>query len=1387
MPAASACRRPGVIDWQEALAAIGPAGAFNWIFVMNRIYRSIWSEALGAYVAAAETTRSKGARGSARCTLVAAAGATLLAMVVPMQARADTAIGPSKIDNAGGAVCTTPDRPSTASSTWTCQVPNSSGGFATITGVPGAASGYPDVAALSALLSTNLGANAILIGSKTTSATGNSSIAIGNDAAATGLRAVAIGQFANAVSPDAVAIGPQAFASGSGTTTATAIGAGARATGQGAIAISASSLTGDGTAAIYPTLASGPNSTAVGIAAATAGNAASAFGVGANAQGDSSTALGDSSRASGAQSVAAGNGAQAIGTSSISVGSKASASSIESSAIGSGAVASGIYAGAYGRTAKATGDYATAIGPQANASGELTTAIGFNAAAADHAAVSIGVNSSAAKSWTVALGDTARATNEYATALGSGTAATKEFATAIGANAKASERAATAVGPNANAAGASSVAIGDSALATTSWAAAVGAGARATGFGSSAIGPNAAASARSALAMGDTSRATGDYAMALGAGTVASAANGVALGAYSVASSTANGTGYVPAGADAAQQAAIAATTKGSFAPVSVGTTSSTRQIQNLAAGSLDTDAVNVSQLKAVSAAAAAGAVHYYSVNSTDQAAGSNYNNDGATGANSLAAGVSAAASSNYAVAIGSNSNAAGIASTAMGWNASAQQLNSIAIGVGAISSASNATAMGTNALASAPNTVAIGTSSKATAAISVVVGASTVSVGQSAAMGFNNLVQNTDGDGAAFGSFNTVSGSGRGTLALGFANTASADGATAVGQRNVASGSKSISMGYGNNASGTSSISIGTANTVSGNNSGAIGDPSTVTGNSSYSVGNNNTISGDNSFVLGNSVTVTNANNVVLGNSSADKAAVQISSASVPGVIATLNPDGSVSYSAGPAITYGNFAGTATGVVSVGAAGAERQIVNVAPGAITATSTDAVNGSQLYAVASAVNTLGGSITTIVNNAQTHYYSVNDGGTQQANYNNAGASGTNSIAAGPGASASANNSVAVGANASATTDNSVALGNGSTTTAATPTASVTIQGQTYNFAGANPAGVVSVGSAGAERQIQNVAAGQLSATSTDAVNGSQLYATNQAINNIQTGGGIKYFHANSQAADSQAAGAESVAIGPQAIALGASAIATGNGAQANGAGSIALGANAITTSSNGIALGAGATADRAGMNGQKELFSNVSVLSTQGGVSVGSAGSERQITNVAGGTQATDAVNVRQLQAVQQSTVRYDTNVDGAVNYNSVTMGNGGSSGPVTVHNVAPGVAPTDAVNVQQLNQASAANTAYTDARINQMGSTINEIGKKAYAGVAAAMAMESAPYVPGKLTYAAGMGYYEQQTAMGVSLRKTADNGRWSVTGGASATSRGTIAFRVGIGGVWD
>jgi autotransporter adhesin len=98
--------------------------------------------------------------------------------------------------------------------------------------------------------------------------------------------------------------------------------------------------------------------------------------------------------------------------------------------------------------------------------------------------------------------------------------------------------------------------------------------------------------------------------------------------------------------------------------------------------------------------------------------------------------------------------------------------------------------------------------------------------------------------------------------------------------------------------------------------------------------------------------------------------------------------------------------------------------------------------------------------------------------------------------------ASGANSVAVGSGAKASTANSVALGAGSITEQAIGTSSATIAGQSYSFAGSAPVGTISVGSANNERTVTNVAAGRVSATSTDAVNGSQLYATNKAIDTL---------------------------------------------------------------------------------------------------------------------------------------------------------------------------------------------------------------------------------------------------------------------------------------------
>ena len=109
------------------------------------------------------------------------------------------------------------------------------------------------------------------------------------------------------------------------------------------------------------------------------------------------------------------------------------------------------------------------------------------------------------------------------------------------------------------------------------------------------------------------------------------------------------------------------------------------------------------------------------------------------------------------------------------------------------------------------------------------------------------------------------------------------------------------------------------------------------------------------------------------------------------------------------------------------------------------------------------------------------------------------AGGVQAVALGPSASATATGALALGSHAVATRAGDVALGANATTDAAVGTPGITLGGAAYSFAGAAPVNVVSIGTAGAERQLTHLAAGRLSATSTDAVNGSQLHATHQAL------------------------------------------------------------------------------------------------------------------------------------------------------------------------------------------------------------------------------------------------------------------------------------------------
>ena len=202
------------------------------------------------------------------------------------------------------------------------------------------------------------------------------------------------------------------------------------------------------------------------------------------------------------------------------------------------------------------------------------------------------------------------------------------------------------------------------------------------------------------------------------------------------------------------------------------------------------------------------------------------------------------------------------------------------------------------------------------------------------------------------------------------FDSSASGKFATAIGSKSSAEGEHAVAIGFNSVVTGKDSISIGTGNRVTGNNSGAFGDPSTVSGQGSYSVGNNNTVSTNDTFVLGNDVKHTVENSAILGakstarggNGSKTGTLRNLKQDGTQGASTTAGSTGTVSTATVGYMTYGGFQGAkADGVVSVGAAGNERRIQNVAAGEISSTSTDAINGSQLYAVAAGIgHKLGG-------------------------------------------------------------------------------------------------------------------------------------------------------------------------------------------------------------------------------------------------------------------------------------------------------------------------------------------------------------------------------------------------------------------------------------------
>ena len=218
--------------------------------------------------------------------------------------------------------------------------------------------------------------------------------------------------------------------------------------------------------------------------------------------------------------------------------------------------------------------------------------------------------------------------------------------------------------------------------------------------------------------------------------------------------------------------------------------------------------------------------------------------------------------------------------------------------------------------------------------------------------------------------------------------------------------------------------------------------------------------------------------------------------------------------------------------------------------------------------------------------------------------------------------------------------------------------------------------------------------------------------------------------------------------------------------------------NEINNGSVGLVQQAGQDAD-------------ITVAKDTGGSTVNVSGTsgDRVVTGVADGAinaTSKDAVNGSQLNMTNQAIVEY---LGGGAAYDNITQ-----SFQAPTYNVGDKTLNNVGAAIDALNQADQALNSKIDNVSNnleqaftQTNQRINDVEKRANAGIAAAIAFEAAPYVPGKLTYSAGAAYHGGENAVGVTLRKTADNGRWSLTGGIAAASEGDPSVRIGISGVID
>ena len=640
----------------------------------------------------------------------------------------------------------------------------------------------------------------------------------------------------------------------------------------------------------------------------------------------------------------------------------------------------------------------------------------------------------------------------------------------------------------------------------------------------------------------------------------------------------------------------------------------------------------------------------------------------------------------NVALAVNEVPTSTGGASVAFGDSASVTGANAVGLGNSASVTGVNAVALGTNVKAPNSDVVVIGTAAKTeTAGGGIAIGQNAYSKGlygntPSVAVGKNSIANG--GTAIAVGTYATVNEVGTsfsqgiaigGGALPGQGATVIGDQAIAIGGNTKAFGHSSIVIGgddadrmtstkavytdittgkpavatvsdavkaltgyeikwrdYNNATADHIGITVGTKG-QSGNAGIAIGTGADSKNRIAGSLNGVNTSGADNTSVtnaiaIGTGAKANRDNSVALGGgSTTDKAGTKQTSYTLPtGVTAT--------WSGGESTLEGD-------VVSFGAAGFERQLKNVAPGEVSATSTDAINGSQLAAIADQI--------------ALKYVSINS--TDVPNKDNTGAKANNSIAIGPNASTdtAATSSVAIGDGANATGRSTVALGLSAQAKSANATAvganSIASEDDTVavgHGAKATDGNASALGADAIASNIESTAIGH--GTAASGASSTALGSRAKAAGTAGVGIGML---ANATKDYSIAIGGESSSTADNSIAIGRKSsvsendgIAIGTRSNASAVKSIAIGDGASATTADGVAIGsksvASTAAGVAGYNantGRTDTYANLTgatLTSTLGGVAVGTTGQTRQINYVAAGTADTDAVNVAQLKSV---------------------------------------------------------------------------------------------------------------------------------------------------------